>query len=306
MVLASQQDCIQHFDPAEEGGLNLAVHNFTPTNEEIVRKEVLWNNENITDGAGTLLLWRHWERAEITAIQDICHHAEGRLLSHIEIQQRYGIPCTFLETLGLRMGIPGHWRSMLSADFQGNPSPVPEVAFPSGTILSITKAPARRLYAEIIQIGRSRPPAQRKWDLSVNIHDPDEWKQHYARPFRTTRETKMQSLQFRILHRIITCNHLLYRWGMKEEGSCTYCDQEDTLEHFFYACHSSRTFSSRVKEWLLAKINLSLSDITLKEFLLGVPRDSPQAAVINLILLWVRFFIHRQKLFGQEVLNLEH
>lgn len=120
------------------------------------------------------------------------------------------------------------------------------------------------------------------------------------------RETKMQSLHYRSLHRIITCNHLLHRWRMRDDAICTFCDQEDTLEHFFFACHLCRTFWAQVRGWLLSTIQLSLAGITLKEFLLGVPRDFPQATMINLILLWIRYFIHRQKLFAGFTLNLEH
>lgn len=172
--------------------------------------------------------------------------------------------------------------------------------------MSITKTPAKQLYAELIKIGKPPPPAQRIWDLSVNIQDPAEWRQNYITPYLTTRETKMQSLQFRILHRIITCNHLLHRWRIKDQGSCSYGDQEDTLEHFFFTCQISRTFWSSVKGRLRAKVNLSLSNIPLTEFLLGVPRNFPQAPVVNLVLLWVKFFILRQKLFGGGILSLDH
>lgn len=116
----------------------------------------------------------------------------------------------------------------------------------------------------------------------------------------------MQSFQFRVLHRIVTCNHLLHRWRIKDSGTCSYCDQEDTLEHFFYSCQLCRTFWVQVKNWLHANAKISLARITLKEFMLGVPKDHPQALVVNYILIWVKYFVHRQKLFGEGLLNLSH
>lgn len=146
-------------------------HNSGPVDEFAVRSEILWNNEGITDGPGAPQCWPCWRRAGIASIPDICHALEGRLLSHIEIQQKFGVPCTFLQTLSLRMGIPIRWCGLLSDDFQGEVSATPEVSFPSGKILKIQQASAKQLYREMVSMGKPTPPAQRKWDLSGYILD---------------------------------------------------------------------------------------------------------------------------------------
>lgn len=281
-------------------------HNFTPSDELSVRKEILWDNEHITDKKGQPLRWERWAKAGIRSLQDICHQNEDRLMSHLEIARFYGIQCTFLETLGLRLGIPSHWRAMLTPDFRGDACSSPEILLPSGKILSILDVTAKKLYAELVLMGKPVPAAQRRWDAHVDIGDAAEWNLIYLRPFGITRETKVQSLQFRVLHRTITCNHLLYRWRMRDDGLCSFCDQEDTLEHFFHACHLCREFWAQVREWIFSSLRISLTRISLKEFLLGVPKDFPHASVVNYALLWVKFFIHRQKLFGGGVLNLDH
>lgn len=271
--------------------------------ELAVRKEGIWNNKMVTDGHGNSLHWKRWEQAGITIIHNICHEREDRLLAHEEIRDLYGVPCTFLEMLRLRMGVPAHWRSLLTANFEAEPIQNPEISLPSGKIISILAAPAKKLYTELILAGKPIPTAQRKWDLSVNVTNTEEWNSIYSRPFGVSRE--MHSLQYHILHRIITCNGLLHRWRIKEDPHCGYCDSEDTLEHFFYTCPISRSFRTQVEAWLRAGTNISLSNITLKEFLMGVSAEHRQASVINLVLLWARYFIHRQKLFGGGNLNLQ-
>lgn len=241
----------------------------------------------------------------ITSIHSLCHESENRLLSHVEIRERYGVPCTFLETHGLQMGIPVHWRTMITADFQGASPPFLEVSLPSGKCIPILNASAKKLYSELILRGKPPPPAQRKWDLSIDIQDSAEWNSLYSVPFRVVRETKMQSLQYRILHRTITCNCLLYRWRLRDDDTCNFCDRKDSLEHFLFSCTICREFWIQVKRWLYTASRISLNAIALKEFIVGIPREFPNASVVNYILIWIKYFIRKQKLFSGGVLNLQ-
>lgn len=168
------------------------------------------------------------------------------------------------------------------------------------------KTGPKALYTEIINTTRSQPTAKRKWEALVNISCDAEWNDHYSRAFSTTRETKYQPFQCKLLHRVITCNHLLFRWRIRENGLCDFCDGEDTLEHFFYSCPLSRTFWSQVRSWALDAAGVSLASLTIKDFLLGVPKEFPQALTVNYLLLHGRFFIHRQRLFHGSNLSLNH
>lgn len=47
-------------------------------------------------------------------------------------------------------------------------------------------------------------------------------------------------------------------------------------------------------------------EVSLFEFLFGIHPSAPLARVVNFLLLFVKFFIHRQKLFHQGELNLTH
>lgn len=125
----------------------------------------------------------------------------------------------------------------------------------------------------------------------------DEWREIYLRPFSSTRETKLQSFQYRLNHRLITCNRLLFKYRIKDSDLCSLCDQRDTLEHFFFQCPVTRKFWTMVFQWVKAAINIDLGDLSIKEILVGVPKNHPQSRRINLILLVSRFFIHRQRLF---------
>lgn len=147
---------------------------------------------------------------------------------------------------------------------------------------------------------------QRSWDSSVNVVDAEEWEEIYLRPFAVVRETRLQSFQYRLVHRLITCNHLLLRYKIRQDEACAYCNGIDTLEHFFFQCPTSRNFWKLAVQWMRNASGQDLSDLTMKEFLLGVPKTYQHAKRTNFLLLTARYFIHRQRLFHNGDLCITH
>lgn len=282
----------------------LEYHSFNPLGELAIRQETLWNNRMITDGRGKTLQWTRWDEAGIHTINHICHAEEGRILSHQEIQQKYPVTCTFLDSMRLRMGIPLHWRTSITAAFQGYTDPTLEASFTSGATICVSSSTAKCMYAEIVSTKKGLVSAQRKWDNSADFQGNQEWREIYQRPFKTTRETRIQAFQFRVHHRTITCARLLFLYRIRENDSCNLSMQTDTLEHFFYFCPVNRAFWKLVYSWTLAASGIDLRSLSLKELLLGVPRGFPKAKMVNYLLLYARYFIHRQRLFHRGDLSL--
>ena len=56
------------------------------------------------------------------------------------------------------------------------------------------------------------------------------------RPYQCLRATKLQFLQFKIVHRIINCNKNFFVMKLKELLMCPYCDEIDDIPHFFVHC----------------------------------------------------------------------
>ncbi len=44
--------------------------------------------------------------------------------------------------------------------------------------------------------------------------------------------TQIQSFQFRIIHRTITCNKWLNNLNIKSKNKCNFCEQTDSMIHF--------------------------------------------------------------------------
>lgn len=204
------------------------------------------------------------------------------------------------------MAIPLQWRTTLTSEFRGDVNPSYDVRLRPGTTLPVRSTNPKKMYAEIIINKGGIIRAQRQWETSVDIGGTMEWSEIYLRPFTSVRETRLQSFQFRLEHRLITCNRLLFRYKIKQDDTCAYCEGTDTLEHFFYGCPISRKFWRLVIKWYKEASGQDLSNLSLKQILLGVDGTSRQAKRTNFLLLVSRYFIHRQRLFHNGDLCLTH
>lgn len=85
---------------------------------------------------------------------------------------------------------------------------------------------------------------------------------------------------------------------------CEQCDEVDSLTHFFYHCPSVSSFRRSVFAWLLQVEDLQLDNVSVKYFLFGVSPTVPKANKINAILISLKFYIYRQRLFYEGRLDL--
>lgn len=118
--------------------------------------------------------------------------------------------------------------------------------------------------------------------------------------FRTTRETKLQSFHYRILHRLITCRKYLHTIRVLNDDSCNLCGAQDSISHFFITCPAVQDFWSKLSEWCQTHLDFSLTVLTKTERILGVTDALGNHSClkqINWILLTAKFYLYRQKLF---------
>ena len=98
--------------------------------------------------------------------------------------------------------------------------------------LEIGKIGRKRFYSLIIE--KQTPHVEESWTKIYNQKfDNEIWRI----PSQATSETKLISLQWKILHMIYPTNTLLNKMGIKDTNVCAYCNEIDTLEHFFFECN---------------------------------------------------------------------
>lgn len=207
--------------------------------------------------------------------------------------------------------IPLHWREAISRDWQ--PPPIfptgPLLRFPGQSPVDISNLSAKQAYKALLSTKKTESAAYPRWSRVGDpsfVTDREEWSRVCGRVYAPTRETKLQSFQFKILHAITPCRKFLRQIRITDDDLCPHCGVTDDIPHFFFQCRLVHSFWITVSQWLSSQANIQLGHITRKEIILGVDSCSPNGAIANYILLHFRFYIHRQRLFHDNNFDLLH
>ena len=216
----------------------------------------LWLNKEITVD-GKEIFWVNWYKKGIQFIKDILNE-NGNFLDAEQLNAKYGVNTNFLSVLQIRQSLPYRWRQQIMNLNIIRPT-IPELSL-KFTMKNIpfTKLKTFQFYQMLIKLEQDRhgshPKCIIKWNNTFN-NELQVWKDIFSRPFIVCRSTRLQSFQFRLLHRIITCNHWLFNAGIKGSPNCETCNIDDTLIHFFIDCVHVENFWSNFRIWW--------SDVTL-------------------------------------------
>lgn len=271
-----------------------------PTSESEVLEEILWGNSSIMISSKPVF-WREWIAADILSINDLMHEHEPRFLSHNELAAQYNVRCTFLDLYQLRAAIPCPWKRLLLNPRKADQICKPKIMRLENSSLDISEASSKRIYSFLLLSKLPSIASQKKWpeifqDLPQGDNSAPFWKEIYISPYCATRDTKLQTFQFKLIHRVLPCNKYLCNIRIKESDTCTYCEDVDTLHHFFWLCPPTNDFWHKIESWLALNTNIHIQ-LTMKLVILGFPKEDPQARVLNFILIFAKHFIYRQKLF---------
>ena len=141
-----------------------------------------------------------------------------------------------------------------------------------------------------------KPTALGKWEEKGYFFSECIWKYYNKLPYLVTRDTKIQSLQYKILHRFFPCRYWLSKWNNDADEFCEWCSVVDNLEHYFTHCLISKSFWSSVFNWFKAvtAVSIKLSD---HEILFGIENNEKDNILflLNFVILQGKFFIVKCK-----------
>ena len=223
----------------------------------------------------------------IAQIEDLVG-TDGHIMTYVEFTKRHpGVRVNPLTYMGWCQTIPSRWKWALIGS-----SPLSEEERSERPVIVIKgKEVAVELikcgYFYFLQIPNVTPTAQNRWTAAGT--EFDNWKTVYERAFNVTASSKLQSLQFRIIHRYFPTRKFLFTRNVIEDPFCDNCGQVDTLEHYFFACEEVKELWLKIAAVVNAR-GISLR-ITLKDVLFG-SAEIPD--VVNLIILVAKQFIVNQ------------
>ena len=224
----------------------------TPIDGRDVRKQIIWHNKDIRIDRKTVVYRRLYEQG-IKLVDDFTDN-RGHLIryeSFLTRNQRVQIgPLRYMSLLS---AIPLEWQRLLVGSTQlctdeKNIYPSIEI---NGKEVPIQKV--KSSFFNSMWIEGEIPRAQIKWEQE-GITFGEDWKTIYSLPFLVTSATKLQSLQYRIVHRYFPTRRFLCIRGVVDDPFCNECGVLETSQHYFAECHEVWQFWCEV----IGRINQKL------------------------------------------------
>ena len=275
-----------------------------PNNIQAVQNQILWNNRYITI-KNKPFTWKKWKDAGIIKVRDIIDES-GIFLSQEQILDKYGIRINFLEALQIRKSLPYDWRRLIERNNLCQPINEPFIT-KSDESIPISKLDSKMAYSIFNNLSNKEktPTCLHKWIQIFPNFNTLKQKYAFLRIFSVTRETKMQSFQYQIIHRNINCRKKLFNMKIVESPLCEHCGTVDTLIHFFTECNYVALFWTQIANWI-SPIHPEISEInfTHENILFGFEGHSNHIQVLNYIILLAKHFIYINRLKNNHDLNM--
>ena len=166
----------------------------------------VWYNSNIKVGMKTLFI-KSWYKKGVKIIDDFLDE-RGNILSHSTFQQKFDIQVCILQYNSVVSAISTHLKSFgLSKAFL-NRSFTPYVPLYYKPLILHTKC-TQSVYKQL-NVNHVIPTSVHKWNLELVPYGIEICvKDVFTVCFKTTKDSSIQWLQYRILHRILPVNYYL-------------------------------------------------------------------------------------------------
>ena len=258
---------------------------------ETIKQECIWLNKNITLNNQPLYnqnaLTRHlWYVTDFLDNNNIFQN-------HVDINRLHGTRCTFLDTLQIRLTLPRLWKLILQGEAPENT--IDQLLYTK--LHRFQKLKSKDIYNIIMvrQHDSTTPPnTQTYWQNRYTL-DTEQMQIIYKLPYKVTRRTTLQAMQYKILHKIVNCNYWLHKLTIKDSPKCRFCQDDETIEHFFYGCTITKDFWYAFQTWWNLNTLDNIPIIFEKDILLGYIREGYILNVFNCCILIAKSMIYQQK-----------
>jgi len=169
---------------------------------------------------------------------------------------------------------------------------------------NISKFTNKKVYNQSILQSFVTPKNEAKWIECYPFLEGAPWDEIYRIPFIFCRDTFIQSLQYKILHRYFNCKYNLNVWGISENPCCDYCENIDTIVHFLYECEIVNVFWKSVQKWFYSITDVNIP-FSVTEVIFGTLEKTNISYVRNFIILQGKRFIYEKKKDKKDIFLLE-
>lgn len=267
-------------------------YDFKKDNCEInVLDESLWVNENIKSG-GKTIFYHEFYNNNMPFIKDI---VQGNvIMPFLQAKLKFSLlDRDFLKYFTLTSAMPKEWTNIIRNGNNLGKSDERFYIFDCNSArINLLACKTREFYNILIDKYSVSPISIERWN---EMYDNIDWERTFTLSFRILRDTKIQTLQYKILTRIFPCNSKLFQWKIINSPRCELCYEIDTIEHYLCECMLVKEFWKTFMHWWKqisdCYIHLKTNDI-LFGILIG---DSIMFNSLNYCLLLAKRYIFVEK-----------
>ena len=139
--------------------------------------------------------------------------------------------------------------------------------------------------------------AKEKYNEKFTVISQETWQNVYTLAKDIIMDNKIIEMQYKILHRIIGTNKMLYRIGKIASPVCRNCEMYvETIEHIFYECLEVKNFWLNLTTLWNRSLDRDI-EINCKNILLGYKIDNAEEYIIdNIFILYAKKYIYKCKM----------
>ena len=266
-------------------------------------EQVIWKNKLIQQPTDpkkksfSVLRWPQLYKAGICKVKDL-FTPEGNFIDLAHFCIINNIKHNFLQIAKVKKAIPGTWVTEIKSDRsrqESNSESCINFTVKSGHVSADIRFSLTKTVYNVIILKKSViPTSVRRWTETFEIDDYD-WPSIYKQPYIATRETKLQSFQYKIINRIVVCQKWLHDQKVVDSPYCLRCNEnkKDDIIHHFTECKEVNVFWNHLEKWWnrTAENNIKL---TKKHIIFGFYYDNFEFECINCVLLIAKWHIQKQ------------
>ena len=152
------------------------------------------------------------------------------------------------------------------------------------------QAGSKNIYKVFQQSCGIVPNNELKWNQSLDCNVIP-WRPLYKSCFYSILDNHYAWFQYRILHRILGVQDLLFKIKISDTNKCRLCgEQKETIIHLFTECRKSVVLWENLLSWIHSNVTIRI-ELNKADKILGYVQPDSNFWSLNLILTVTRYYI---------------
>ena len=182
---------------------------------------------------------------------------QGEILSRETFQYQCNVNINYLDYYSIISAFPQHWKRALRDKHNNNNNDTAMVQHTPLLALTQKQHVCKYVYSDMVA-KHSRDITTigyRKWKIYFSDDlDVERWTNAFIIMYRSVLYTKIQALQFKMMHFTLFTRENFHKWGIVESDLCVFCHEDlETLPYVMIECEVIKIFLDKYLQLAILK-----------------------------------------------------